>query len=115
MPRFKPGGQLSSRDPSTKAIAVRLPPDLLAAIDHACAEQNITHSELLRGLVSQWAYGQSQLAGPDEGYAQARSIASRLAHAALKRALESMPESYEEGRQMLQGYYNEQAAKRRKH
>jgi metal-responsive CopG/Arc/MetJ family transcriptional regulator len=114
MPRFKSGGPLSSRDPSTKPIAVRLPADLVAAIDATCIEQGITQSELLRGLVSQWVYGKTQLAGPDEGYAEARSMASRLAHAALKQALTSLPDSHEGARTMLQGFYAEQATQKRK-
>lgn len=107
MARLQPGGSLSSRDPSSKAVAVRLPADLAAAVEHACNENNITASELIRGLVSQWVYGKSQLAGPDEGYAQARSMATRLAHVALKQAIASLPESYDGAQQMLQGYYKE--------
>lgn len=114
MPPNTPAQTLSSRDPSTRSIAVRLPGDLAAAIDAACAEQQITASEFLRGLVSQWVYGSTQLAGPDEGYAQARSMASQLAHAALRQALAQIPESHDEARSMLQGYYGEQAERRKR-
>lgn len=104
---------LSSKDPTTRSIAVRLPQDLAAAIDAACAEQNITHSEFLRALVSSWVYGQSNLSGPDAGYQQARSMASQLAHAAVSKALETLPESHEGAQTMLQGYYQGLADRRR--
>ena len=114
MPKFRSGGSLSSRDPSVQSVAVKLPADLIAAIDAACVEQGITKSEFLRGLVSQWVYGKSQLSGPDEGYAQARAMASQLAHAALSRALDGLPDSHETATAMLQGYLTEQANRRRK-
>jgi hypothetical protein len=110
MPR---GPNLSSQDPSNRVIAVRLPGDLASAVDAACAEQNITASEFLRGLVSSWVYGKTQLSGPDEGYAQARAMASQLAHAALRKALALVPDSHEGAQEMLQGYYAEQAERRR--
>lgn len=105
---------LSSRDQTTKSIAVRLPSDLASAVAVACEQQGITASELLRALVAQWAYGQSQLAGPDAGYEQARSMASQLAHAALRQALTKLPTSYNEARSMLEGYYAEQANRRKR-
>jgi len=113
MVRFRQGGALSSRDLTTRVIAVRLPPDLVSAIDATCAEQGITPSEFLRGIVSSWVYGKSQLAGPDEGYTQARSMAAQLAMVAVKRALAELPEDHDGARSMLEGYYNE-AAERRK-
>lgn len=104
---------LSSLSPTSRTVAVRLPEDLAAAVEHACTQQDITPSELLRGLVSQWAYGTSQLSGPDEGYAQARSMATQLAHAALKQALKELPENHDGAKEMLQGYFREEAARRR--
>ena len=95
---------LSSRDPSSRPIAVRLPADLVAAVDHACAEHDISPSELIRGIVSQWAYGKTQLAGPDEGYAQARDMAVQIAHAAVQQALEALPDSHSGAKQMLEGF-----------
>lgn len=107
-------GTLSSRDPSTKSIAVRLPPDLVSAVDAACTEQGITASEFMRALVSEWAYGRSQLSGPDEGYAQARSMASQLAHAAIKKALGELPDTHEQAIEMLRGYFGELAGARKR-
>jgi hypothetical protein len=106
-------GSLSSRDPSTKSVAVRLSPDLASAVDAVCEEQGITASEFLRGLVSSWVYGKTQLSGPDEGYTQAKSMAAQLAHAALRSALASLPESHDGAATMLQGYYAEQAERRK--
>lgn len=105
---------LSSRDPSTRSIAVRLPPELASAVDAACAEMGVTPSELLRGLIQQWAYGSSTLAGPDAGYAQARSMASQLAHAALKEALSNIPQSHSEATEMLRGYFEGLAGARKR-
>ena len=112
MPPNRNAQTLSSRDPSNKSIAVRLPPDLVAAVDAACAEQGITQSELLRTLVASWAYGESKLSGPDAGYLQGRAMAAQLAHAALRKALESLPSSPDEAHEMLQGYLGEQADRR---
>lgn len=117
MPKNRRSSALSSLDPTNKVIAVRLPSDLLAAVNQACQEQGITQSEFLRGLVSQWVYGKTQLSGPDEGYAQARSMASQLAHVivrqtmhqALKEAIASLPETHDAAHAMLQGYYNERS------
>lgn len=105
---------LSSRDPTTRSIAVRLPADLAAAVDLACEQNGITASELLRDLVSRWAYGEGQLAGPDHGYTQARSMASQLAHAALKQALAALPDSHEGAAEMLQGYHGQLAGARKR-
>jgi len=74
----------------------------------------ITASELLRDLVRRWAYGESELSGPDHGYAQARSMAAQLAHAALKRALGELPPSHGEAAEMLRGYFGELAGARRR-
>jgi hypothetical protein len=106
-------GALSSRDPTSKPIAVRLPADLVAAIEHACREHNITASELLRGLVSQWVYGKTALSGPEEGYTEARSMATRLAHAALKEALEKLPLDHGRATEMLNGYYEREREERK--
>jgi hypothetical protein len=97
---------LSSRTGGSKPIAVRLPNDLAAAVEQGCAEQGVTPSELIRGLVAQWAYGTNALAGPDAGYTEARSMATRLAYAALAQALESLPEEHSAARAMLEGHYN---------
>ncbi len=114
MSKFKSGGSLSSRDPSTQTVAVKLPADLLAALESTCEQQGLTKSEILRGLVSQWVYGKSQLSGVDEGYAQARSMATQLAHVALSRALTALPDSHGAAATMLQGHFEEQAERRRK-
>ncbi len=107
-------GALSSRDPSTKSIAVRLPAHLVSAVEAACAEQGITASELLRALIEQWAYGSNPLAGPDAGYERARSMASQLAHAALASALKSIPDDHDDAKTMLEGYYTGLAGARKR-
>lgn len=94
---------LSSLDPSSKTVAVRLPADLASAVKLACAQHGMTPSEFLRSLVSEWAYGKTQLTGPDEGYTEARSMATQLAHAALKDALAGLPGDHQAARTMLQG------------
>lgn len=114
MPSGRTNTGLSSRDPSTKSIAVRLPPHLASAVAAACEEQGITASELIRALIEQWAYGTTPLAGPDAGYQRARGMASQIAHAALRNALESLPASHAEASTMLQGYLGEQAERRKK-
>lgn len=105
MANNRPRASLSSRDPTNKPIAVRLPSDLLAAIEAACEEHGITQSEFIRGLISEWAYGKTQLSGPDEGYSQARSMAAQLAHLAVTQAINNLPASHEEALGMLQGAY----------
>jgi hypothetical protein len=85
---------------------VRLPADLVAAVEHACREHNISPSELLRSLVSQWVYGDGALKGPEAGYAEARSMATRLAHVALKEAIKRLPLDHDRANSMLQGFYS---------
>jgi hypothetical protein len=84
---------------------VRLPADLVAAVEHACREHKISPSELLRSLVSQWVYGSTTLQGPEAGYAEARSMATRLAHVALKEAIKRLPLDHHRANEMLQGFY----------
>mgnify|MGYP001599690075 FL=1 len=103
MPKNTGAASLSSNDPTTRVIAVRLPADLLAAVDAECSAKDITASEFLRGLVSTWVYGSTSLAGPDEGYAQARALAGRIAHAAVQNALEQIPSDLNGARAMLEG------------
>lgn len=105
MARFQQGGQFSSRDPSCKAISVRLSGDLCAALEDACAQQGITQSEFLRELIHSWCYGKSQLQGPSDGYRQARSMATQLALAALKNAIAELPDTPEGAAQMLEDTY----------
>lgn len=114
MSRFVPGGALSSRLSTAHTISVRLAPDLAAAVDAACEKQGTTHSEFLRDLISRWVYGESQLSGPDEGYSQARSMATQLAFVALKKALSELPDSHQAARSMLDGYHDKEAHRRRK-
>jgi len=97
---------------TSKSIAVRLPLDLVAAIDAACQEHGITPSEFIRGVVSQWVYGTTQLSGPDEGYAQARSMATQIAHVmmrkvhdALGEAIRELPADHAGAVEMLQGFH----------
>jgi predicted DNA binding CopG/RHH family protein len=105
---------LSSLDPSSRVIAVRLPSDLLAAVDTECAAKGITSSEFLRGLVSTWVYGDTQLRGPDEGYAQARSMASQIAHGAVQKALDNLPGDHDEARSMLEGYRTDRSNRKKR-
>lgn len=104
---------LSSLDPSSRVIAVRLPSDLLAAVDAECIAKDITPSEFLRGLVSTWVYGDTQLKGPDEGYAQARAMASQIAHVAVQRALETMPSDFNGARTLLEGHREDRKRNKR--
>lgn len=100
-----PPSPLSSYNPTSKLVSTRLPADLAAAVEHACREHNISPSELLRNLVSEWVYGKGTLSGPEAGYAEARSMGTRLAFVALKEALKLVPLDHERGVAMLQGHY----------
>lgn len=114
MPSNAKSATLSSRDPSTRSVAVRLPPHLASAVDAATEEQGITASELIRALIEQWAYGSTPLAGPDAGYERARSMAAQMAHAALRSALGSLPATHDEANAMLEGYQGELAGARKR-
>jgi hypothetical protein len=79
---------------SLPPICVRLPEDLDVAIRTRGAAEGLSPSEMLRSIITQWAYGSTP--SVDEGYRQARSIAVRLAHEAIARAFDQLPEGYEE-------------------
>lgn len=81
---------------STKnqVIAVRLPPDLLAMLDATIARTNTSASEIMREALHRLLYadGSSQVSGLDDGYAQARRDATRIAFAAMTAGLAAIPE-----------------------
>jgi hypothetical protein len=108
MARFQQGdGALSSRNPESKTIAVRLTGDLVKAVEDTCAQQGITASEFLREMIHSWCYGgQSTLQEPSDGYRQARSMATQLATVAIQQALRDLPTTPEEATQMLGDFYN---------
>jgi hypothetical protein len=101
-------------DTGSRPIAVRLPNDLVALVESACAQNGLTISELIRALVTQWASGEVSLSGPSEGYTQARSMASQLAMRALQQALRELPETHEEAVTTLQGLQEDFAEQRKK-
>lgn len=82
-------------------LAVRLPDDLDALVRSRAESESLTTSELLRSIVSQWAYGTTPSVG--EGYFAARNVAIKAARVALAHAFaEAMPETYEEAIQLMQ-------------
>lgn len=93
-------------DMKAKPFACRLPVELHAGIEGRAIAEGISPSELVRNVLFNWLYGQEPSA--NEGYYQARGIASQIAHFALEEAIESLPSSYEEMVELLA----EMAAKR---
>jgi hypothetical protein len=94
-------------------IAVRLPDDLDALVRSRAESEGLTTSELLRSIVSQWAYGAAPSVG--EGYLAARQVAIQAAHVALSHAFaEEMPQTYEEALTLLQEGLAFKAKARRK-
>lgn len=93
-------------------LAVRLPDDLDALVRSRAESEGLTTSELLRSIVSQWAYGTMPSVG--EGYVAARNVAIQAAHVALSNAFaDSMPETYEEAIRLLQDGLMRKRPKRR--
>ncbi len=94
-------------------MAVRLPDDLEALIRTRAESEGLTTSELLRSIVSQWAYGTMPSVG--EGYNAAKAVAIKAAHVALSHAFaEAMPETYEEAIQLMQEGLSHASARRRR-
>jgi hypothetical protein len=106
---------LSSADSSTEMLSTRVPGELAAAVRTLCEEQGISPAELLRSIVESHVYGKTGgLSGPDDGYRTARSMASQIAHALLGDAIAKLPETHDEMVAMLQTYYKDLAAKRKR-
>lgn len=79
---------------SNPLICFRPTPAQRAAIVEVATAHGITMSEYLRMLVEQQlTSGMFQV---DEGYMEARSLALKLAHEVLRRAMEMLPQNYED-------------------
>lgn len=76
--------------------------------------ENLSLAELIRNICYTWAYNEQP--STDQGYAQARTVAAKLAHDAVDRALELLPERYEDVQTFINEANARQVAKRiRKH
>lgn len=80
-------------------ICVRLPEDLDAAIRARCEAEGLTPSELMRSLASQYVYNDTP--SVDAGYMQARTLAAKMAHAAVSAAIENLPQTFEEANHLI--------------
>jgi predicted transcriptional regulator len=88
--------------PYRPQIGARLTPDLQAAVDQLSAERGLSPSEILREALHAYVYGsRKSMGGPDEGYAQARRDATRIARAVLEDALAEVPEDRDEAVEWL--------------
>jgi predicted DNA-binding protein len=85
---------------SFRLINIRIPDEWYAQIKQFSDENNITLSEYIRGLIAAnlegMPSGMLSLGGFQEGYQQARALASKLAHGMLGEAQRLLPDSYEE-------------------
>lgn len=105
---------LSSADPSSETLSVRVSGELANAVHAFCEQQGIQVGEFLRSAIESGIFGKQGLSGPDLGYQSARSMAAQIAHAVLSDALGKLPETHEEMVAMLQSYYASLADKRRR-
>ena len=83
-------------------ICVKLPQDLDTAVRVLAEAQGISVSELLRTLLAQVVYGHAS--SVDDGYLAARRWASRLAHHALRAAINALPEDHDQAMAIFGGY-----------
>ena len=82
-------------------MCVRFPEDLDAALRARAEAEGLSPSELLRALAQQYVYNEQP--SVDAGYMHARSLAIKLAHEAVSRAVdEHLPRTYEEAIQAVQ-------------
>lgn len=80
-------------------LCVRLDAELVQMIDQAAANEGIARSEILRNVLTQWAY--SNIPSADEGYRQALRMGPMLALALIRRAEQSLPMTLEEAQAFL--------------
>ncbi len=92
-------------------VCVRLPDDLDVALRQRAEAEGLSVSELLISMLSHWVYGSTP--SVDEGYKQARSLATKLAHEAVSRAIDDLPSTYEEAISSV-AYGNPNPNRRRK-
>lgn len=80
-------------------ICARLDVELSQLVDQACINEGITRTELVRNVLTQWAYG--TIPSADEGYRQALRMAPQLTLLLMTRVIEQMPPTLEEAQQLL--------------
>jgi hypothetical protein len=91
---------MAKRRKPGEPIAFRLPADLDEAVRERALAEGLSMSEMLRSIVSQWAYGSTPSA--DAGYFQARGVAVAAAHEVLRKVFDQfLPTSYEQALQLV--------------
>lgn len=89
-----------------------IPDDLHALIENERVRDGLPSiSETVRRILTFHFYGQATTIGVDNGYVQARSMATSLAKACLFQALANLPRTYEEGVAYLEALRAEVQAK----
>jgi hypothetical protein len=86
----------------TELVALRVTPDLAAALRDTAKQHGISVSELVRGLIQRAVYG-GQL-GVSEGYLEGRVLGNRLVRTYLQDALAGLPETVEDALAWLQAH-----------
>lgn len=82
---------------ATDYVGFRLGPELRAQIEQICVTHGITLSEWIRSAcVAALGNTAMGLGGVEEGYAQARGLATQLAHSLINHARDLLPPTYEE-------------------
>jgi len=82
---------------ATDYVGFRLAADMRAQIEQICLTHGITLSEWIRSAcVAALGNTAMGLGGVEEGYAQARGLATQLAHSLINHARDLLPSTYEE-------------------
>ena len=77
-------------------IGFRVPVEVRQQLLQLCAMQGMSLSDYCRSILVAALNGTGYLAGVDEGYTQARSLAAQLARYMLDHARATLPETYAE-------------------
>lgn len=91
-------------EPSHHAQA-RISVDARNAIAQLAQERGVTESEIIRDAIDVYVFGAvpgASFTGPDNGYRVAKSMASVIARAMLLRAYQSMPETFEDFKRLIE-------------
>lgn len=83
----------------TQMLCARLDVELAQIVDQACVNEGIGRSELIRNVLTQWAYG--TMPSADDGYRQALRVVPQLVNLLLARVVSQLPATYEEAQALL--------------
>lgn len=89
----------------SQMICARLDLELAQLVDQACVNEGIGRSELLRNVLTQWAYG--TMPSADDGYRRAVRMVPQLTILLLSQVIDRLPATAEEAQALLAQHHGQ--------